>query len=191
MASVAKALPVLQEASVNGAMMFGAFSAFWTSLSFLLASPHYHLGADVAGLFGLVGVAGASAAPIVGQIADKRSPKFTVGIGMIIVILSYLCFLAFGFRLWGLIIGVILLDLGVQSCMISNYARIHAFGDEYRNRINTVYMVSYFTGGAMGSLLGSYSYAHFGWYGVCAVGLVTQLVAVLAHTKCHFQSSKA
>ncbi len=182
MGSLVRALPVLREASVNGAMMFGAFSAFWTSLSFLLASPHYHLGADVAGLFGLVGVAGASAAPIVGRIADRRSPKLTVGIGMIVVILSYLCFLAFGFTLWGLITGVILLDLGVQSCQISNQARIHAISDEARNRINTVYMVAYFMGGAMGSFLGSYSYAHFGWYGVCAVGLLTQLVAVVVHT---------
>ena len=182
MASLTKALPVLREASVNGAMMFGAFSAFWTSLSFLLASPHFHLGADVAGLFGLVGIAGASAAPIAGRIADQKSPKFTVGISMIIVILSYLCFFAFGFSLWGLITGVILLDLGVQSCQISNQARIHAFGDEARNRINTVYMVSYFIGGAMGSFLGSYSYAHFGWHGVCAVGLLVSLVAVVFHT---------
>jgi predicted MFS family arabinose efflux permease len=181
MASLIKTLPVLREASLNGAMMFGAFSAFWTSLSFLLASPHFHLGADVAGLFGLVGVAGASAAPIVGRIADKSSPKFTVGIGMIIVILSYLCFFAFGFLLWGLIIGVILLDLGVQSCQISNQARIHTFGDQARNRINTVYMVSYFIGGAMGSFLGSYSYANFGWPGVCAVGFLTSLVAIVFH----------
>jgi predicted MFS family arabinose efflux permease len=194
MASLIKNLPILQEASVNGAMMFGAFSVFWTSLSFLLASPHYHLGADIAGLFGLVGVVGASAAPIVGRIADTKSPKFTVGISMAIVILSYLCFFAFGFTLWGLITGVILLDLGIQSCQISNHARIQALGDEARNRINTVYMVSYFIGGAMGSFLGSYGYTHFGWYGVCTVGLLTQLVAVVVHktgTKCSSQPNMA
>ena len=194
MVSLTKTLPVLQEASMNGAMTFAAFSAFWTSLSFLLASSHYHLGADVAGLFGLVGVAGASAVPFVGRMADKRSPKFTVGIGMIVVILSYLCFFAFGFTLWGLTIGVILLDLGVQSCQVSNQARIYALSDEARNRINTVYMVSYFIGGAMGSFLGSYNYAHFGWYGVCALGLLTQLVAVVVHTtgtKRSSQSNKA
>jgi predicted MFS family arabinose efflux permease len=177
MVALAKTLPVLQEASVNGAMMFGAFSAFWTTLVFLLESPHYHLGADAAGLFGLAGVAGASAAPFVGRMADRRSPKFTVAVGVLIVILSYLCFFAFGFKLWGLITGVILLDLGVQSCQISNQARIHALGDEGRNRINTIYMVSYFIGGALGSFLGSYGYARFNWYGVCSVGLLTQLVA--------------
>lgn len=181
MISLTKTLPVLREASINGAMMFAAFSAFWTSLVFLLGGSHYHMGADAAGLFGLVGVTGASAAPVVGRIADKKSPKFTIGIGMLIVIISYICFFVFGYKLWGLIIGVILLDLGVQSCQISNQARVHAINEEARNRINTVYMVSYFIGGAMGSFLGSYNYAHFGWSGVCILGLFTQLVAVTVH----------
>lgn len=181
MVSLTKNLHVLREASLNGALMFAAFSAFWTSLVFLLESPHYHLGADVAGMFGLVGVTGALAAPIVGRTADKRSPRFTVGIGIISVTFAYVCFWILGFKLWGLIIGVILLDLGVQSCQISNQARVHALNDEARNRLNTVYMVSYFFGGAMGSYLGSYAYAYFDWYGVCALGLSTQLLAVIFH----------
>ncbi len=181
MAGLVKSYPVLIEASVNGAMMFAAFSAFWTSLTFLLESSHYNMGADVAGLFGLVGVTGAVAAPIVGRIADKKSPKFTVGIGIIIVIVSYLCFFVLGFKLWGLVIGVILLDLGVQSCQISNQARVHALSNEARNRINTVYMVSYFLGGSLGSFLSSFNYVHFGWTGVCILGLLTQLIAVVVH----------
>jgi len=181
MVSLTKSLPLLREASLNGALMFAAFSAFWTSLVFLLEGSHYHMGADAAGLFGLIGVTGAMAAPIVGRIADKRSPKFTLGIGMMAVLLAYICFFAFGFKLWGLIIGVIFLDLGVQSCQISNQARVHALNDKARNRLNTVYMVSYFTGGALGSYLGSYSYAHFEWYGVCVLGLLTQLIAIVVH----------
>ncbi|TCL66521.1 putative MFS family arabinose efflux permease [Hydrogenispora ethanolica] len=183
MATLVKTRPVLREASLNGAMVFGAFSAFWTTLVFLLGSSHYHLGADAAGLFGLVGVTGASAAPIVGRIADRRSPKFTVGISIMIIAAAYLCFLMFGFKLWGLIIGVILLDLGVQSCQVSNQSRVYALDEAARNRLNTVYMVSYFIGGALGSLLGSYNYAHFGWPGVCALGLLTQAIALIVHCR--------
>ncbi|EKN38786.1 mfs permease, partial [Clostridium botulinum CFSAN001627] len=57
---------ILREASINGALMFSAFSAFWTSLIFLLESSYYNMGAEAAGLFGLVGIIGALAAPIVG-----------------------------------------------------------------------------------------------------------------------------
>jgi predicted MFS family arabinose efflux permease len=176
-----KSEAVLREASSTGAMMFATFSVFWTSLIFLLESPAYHLGAQAAGLFGLVGVTGALAAPIVGQIADKKSPRFTVGIAIIISTLAYICFWALGLKLWGLIIGVILLDLGTQSGQVSNQARIHALNPEARNRINTVFMVFYFIGGSIGSILGAYSWTHFGWTGVCVVGLLFQLVAIILH----------
>jgi Arabinose efflux permease len=147
----------------------------------LLESSHYNMGSEVAGLFGLVGVTGALAAPIVGRIADRKSPRFTIGIGMIVVTSAYISFTLFGFKLWGLIIGVVLLDLGVQSCQISNQARVHALNEEARNRINTVFMVSYFIGGSLGSYFGSLSYAHYGWYGVCTVGIITQLLAIISH----------
>ncbi|MCK8485589.1 MFS transporter [Paenibacillus sp. MBLB2552] len=183
MASLIKDLPLLREASLNGGMMFAAFSVFWTTLSFLLAEPRFGLGPDAAGLFGLIGVVGALAAPVAGRMADQRSPRFTIGIGMAAVILAYVCMLGFGYALAGLVVGVILLDLGVQSTQISNQARIHAISDEARNRINTIYMVSYFVGGALGSWVGSFSYAHFGWTGVCIAGLLTQLIAVYAQVR--------
>lgn len=175
-----KTYPVLREAAFNGAMMFAAFSIIWTSLTFLLEN-HYNMGAEVAGLFGLVGIAGALASPMVGRIADKKSPKFTIGIAIIITIIGYIFFLLFGFKIWGLIIGVILVDLGVQSCQVSNQARIQALNGKARNRINTVFMVSYFIGGAFGSFFSSYSYMHFGWIGVCILGLITQAAALISY----------
>jgi predicted MFS family arabinose efflux permease len=176
-----KTEPILREASINGALMFAAFSAFWTSLIFLLESSHYTMGAEAAGLLGLVGISGALAAPIVGKIADKKGSRFAIGICIIIVIISYVVFYLFGFKMWGLILGIVLLDLGVQSCNVSNQARVHALNEETRNRLNTIYMVSFFLGGALGSFLGSYSYSHFGWYGVCAFGMVTQILALIVH----------
>lgn len=173
--------PVLREASINGALMFSAFSAFWTALIFLLESSHYNLGAEAAGLFGLVGISGALAAPLVGKIADKRGSRFAIGICIIVVIVAYLFFFIFGFKIWGLIIGIILIDLGVQSCNVSNQARIHSLNEKTRNRLNTIYMVSFFLGGALGSFLGSYCYSHFGWYGVCTFGMSTQIIALILH----------
>ena len=172
---------VLREVSINGAMMFAAFSAFWTSLIFLLESSHYNLGSQAAGLFGLVGISGALAAPLVGRLADKKGPRFVTGICLGVVIISYIFFLLFGFKIWGLVLGVILLDFGVQSGNVSNQTRVHSLNEEMRNRINTVYMVSFFLGGSLGSFLGSYSYSHFGWYGVCIFGIVTQIIAVIVH----------
>lgn len=173
--------PILREASLNGALMFAAFSAFWTSLTFLLESSHYNMGSQAAGLLGLVGIVGALAAPLVGKLADKKGARYVIGICIVIVSLSYILFLALGFKMIGLIIGVILLDLGVQSSNISNQARVHSMNEEKRNRINTVYMVSFFLGGSLGSFLGSSAYSNFGWAGVCIFGIITQIIALFIH----------
>lgn len=176
-----KTEPILRKTSLNGALMFSTFSAFWTSLIFLLESSHYNMGSEAAGLLGLVGISGALAAPIVGKLADKKGPKFAIGICIIIVIISYLFFFLLGFKIWGLILGVIFLDLGVQSCNVSNQAIVQALNEKTRNRLTTIYMVSFFLGGALGSFLGSYSYSHFGWYGVCTFGMATQIIALILH----------
>lgn len=96
--------PILREASLNGALMFAAFSAFWTTLTFLLESSHYNMGSQAAGLLGLVGIVGALAAPIVGKLADKKGSRYVIGICIIIVSLSYILFLFLGFKMIGLII---------------------------------------------------------------------------------------
>ncbi|MBE6089070.1 MAG: MFS transporter [Clostridium beijerinckii] len=173
--------PILLESSLIGGMMFGTFSVFWTSLSFLLKSPAYNLGAQAAGMFGLAGIVGALAASMVGRIVDKRSPRFTLTIAIAISFLSYICFLIFGYKMWGLIIGVILLDLGIQSAQISNQARINTLNATARSRNNAVYMTFYFCGGALGSWLGTFFWEIFGWIGVCGVGIVFQIIAAAIH----------
>jgi len=173
--------PVLRESALFGAMLFGAFSAFWTTLVFLLAVPPYHYGSEVAGLFGLVGVIGASAAPLTGRLADRKSPRLTVFLGIAITMSSFVVFWLFGEQLLGLIVGVILLDLGVQSGHVSNQARIYNLSPEVHSRLNTVYMVSYFLGGALGSSLGAYGWSVWQWNGVCLVGLSMLTVAFAAY----------
>ncbi len=164
--------PVLREASMIGAMSFGAFSAFWSTLVFLLEQPPYHYGSEATGLFGLVGVVGAAAAPLVGRLADRSSPRLTVGIGLAITTGSFFIFWLFGHQLWGLIVGVILLDLGVQTTQVSNQTRIYSLPPEAHSRLNALYVMFYFVGGALGSFLGAYSWSRWQWNGVCGVGLL-------------------
>ena len=173
-----KQFPVLRESAIIGAMAFCAFSAFWTALTFLLQGTHYRLGADTAGMFGLVGIIGALFSPVAGRISDRKGPRFTVGINIIVIIVSYVVFGFWGYHLWGLIIGVILLDLGVQCCNVSNQTRIHQLNEEARNRITAIYMVSYFLGGALGSYLGALTYQRYHWLGVCILGLGSQAIAL-------------
>lgn len=171
--------PVLRQSCAFGAASFATFSAFWTTLAFLLARPPFGYPSSVVGLFGVVGVVGALAAPLVGRLADQGNPRWTVGLGLLCVLMSFALLYAFGDRLSGIVAGVILLDLGVQSCHISNQSRIYAIRPEARNRMNTVYMVSYFIGGAIGSYGGAYGWSLAGWDGVCLVGVVVAAAGLL------------
>jgi predicted MFS family arabinose efflux permease len=86
-----------------------------------------------------------------------------------------------GEHLWGLVIGVVLLDLGVQTAQISNQSRIYAVRPEARSRITTVYMGLYFVGGALGSAAGTIAWSLAGWTGVSVVGLALSTIALLVH----------
>jgi predicted MFS family arabinose efflux permease len=161
----------LRRAAFSGAMLFASFSVFWTTIVFRLAAPPYHYGASVAGLFGLVGAAGAGAAPLVGRLADKRGPRVVVLAGILITILSFVVLMFGAARLPVLILGVVLLDLGVQSSQVANQTRIYAIDANARSRLNTVYMFTYFCGGALGSYLAAICWSAGGWSAVCLLGL--------------------
>jgi hypothetical protein len=75
----------------------------------------------------------------------------------------------------GLIAGVILLDVGVQAGHVSNQTRIYGLLPEARSRLNMVYMICYFTAGAIGSFAGSLLWHHFAWAGVCGLGCLLSL----------------
>ena len=181
MFSLPKKFPVIIEAAINGFMILAAFSALWTVLTFHLQGTPFNFETNIIGMFGILGVSGAMFAPVAGKISDRRSAKFTVGINIAIILVSYLCFIIFGFKVWGLIAGVILLDMGVNSCNVANQTRIQSLSESERNRITSIYMVTMFAGGAVGSYLGSALYNRFGWYGFCSIGIITQLIAMIVH----------
>ena len=156
--------------SCAGRNFFCAFSAFWTTLVFFLQTPPYHYGSGVAGLFGLVGAAGAVCAPLIGRLADRYGARRNILISLLVTLLSFVILYVFGQHMAGLIAGVILLDIGVQSGHVSNQTRIYGLLPEARSRLNMVYMVCYFGAGSAGSYAGSVLWQHFGWIGVCGLG---------------------
>ena len=163
-------LPALRRSALVGGLLFGAFSVFWTTLTFFLEGPAYRYGSDVAGFFGVIGAVGALAAPLAGKTADTRGPDFAIGVGILLALAAYGLMGFTGYHLAGLVLGVVLLDVGVQAAHISNQTKVFSLVPEARSRLNTVYMTGYFTGGSLGSVLGGLAWMHFGWTGVCVLG---------------------
>jgi len=168
----------LREAAFLGGCLFCCFSAFWTTLVFFLETPPYHYGSQAAGLFGLVGAGGAAGAPLFGRVADRRGPRFAVGLALLSVLFSFALMWVAGKILAGLIVGVLLMDMGTQAGHIANQTRIYGLDADARSRLNMFYMVCYFVGGALGSLFGAYAWRLRGWSGVCAFCLAVMLLAL-------------
>ena len=176
-----KTQPSLRLASFRGALDFACFSVFWTTIVFLLEGAPFHMGSDVAGAMGLVGIAGAVVASYVGRLSDTMSKNKLIIIGSSIVLLSWIILGLSGASFIGLIIGAFLLDWGVQSVHITNQAIIFEGHASARNRINTVYMVWYFIGGSLGTLLGGYIWFYAGWKGTAASGIGLSILLLIIH----------
>ena len=162
--------PVLRQRMALGAVGFGCFTVLWTSLAFLLAGPHYHYGNATIGLFGLAGVAGASIAPVAGRLSDHGHGRLAVTASLVVLLASW-GLLALGkASVVPLIVGIVVLDLGVQGLQISNQHAIYALDANARSRLTTAYITAMFLGGAAMSAITSALYGSSGWSAVCVLG---------------------
>jgi predicted MFS family arabinose efflux permease len=174
--------PILRQRMVLGACAMGCFSVLWTALSFLLSGvhgSHYHYSNTVIGLFGLAGLAGASAAQVVGRLADRGHGKLATTATLILLLVSWLVLYVGKGPVLVLIIGIMVLDLGVQGTQIGNQAAIYQLHPDARSRLTTAYMVAYFLGGVALSSVTGVLYASDGWGAVCILGAATAAVGLV------------
>jgi len=78
------------------------------------------------------------------------------------------------------------MDLGVQAGHVSNQTRIYGIDPAARGRLNTVYMFTYFVGGALGSISGALCWRWAGWWGICGASsamLALALLVEFAHSR--------
>jgi predicted MFS family arabinose efflux permease len=170
--------PALRLAVATQALLFAGFTAFWSILALHLQEPRFALGAQVAGLFGIVGAVGIFAAPVAGRFADRRGPAKVILVGTVLAVVSWGIF-----GLWdslpGLILGCILLDFAVQSVLISNQHIVYALRPEARARLNTIFMGLMFLGGAGGAAAASAAWTAGGWSAVALLGTGLALLAAV------------
>ncbi len=173
-----RAEALLRRRILFGALGMAAFSAFWTTMAFVLSGSPYHYGAATIGLFGLVGAAGALCANFAGRWADRGLTGTTTLVFAVLVGASFLPLWIGGHDLTMMIVGVLVLDVGVQGLQVTNQSMIYRLAPEARSRINSAYMVCYFVGGALGSATASWLYGSHRWAGVCLLGAGIGAVAV-------------
>jgi predicted MFS family arabinose efflux permease len=168
--------PVLRRRAACQALMFGAFSAFWTSISYELIDAH-HLSQLHIAVFALVGAAGAAAALVAGKIGDRglgrpaRGVAMAVGAGAMV-----LAGLGSGSVIL-LAVAAVLLDLGIQGNQVLSQRDVYALREDARARLNTVYMTVSFIGGSIASAVSGWLYQSHGWTAVTLFAAALPLAA--------------
>lgn len=171
--------PVLRQRALYQGLMFAAFSLFWTAVPMVL-SREFGLSQSQIAIFSLVGAIGAVAAPISGRLADAGHTRRASQLAMILAAVSFLpAFINPFYGVIGLAVTGIALDFAVQMNMVLGQRAVYALGTANRGRLNALYMISIFIGGAFGSSVASSLYEHFSWLAIAAVGSALSLVTLI------------
>ncbi len=170
--------PLLRRRMVYGTCGFAGFTLVWTTIAFLLSDAPFHLGETTIGLFGLAGLAGALGAQGLGRLADAGRARPATGVVMLAVLASWGVLALSGRSVVGILLGLALLDFGVQGQNVLSQHAIYGLGAENASRVTTAYVTSNFLGGALGSAAGSLAWSTGGWGAVCGVGAGIAAVAL-------------
>jgi predicted MFS family arabinose efflux permease len=184
--SLIRTQPVLRWRSLIGACGFGSFSAFWTTVSFLLSRPPFGFNQLEIGVFALAGAAGAVISALGGKHLDAR-PRLRwplTGVVQASLLASYALIVVGGAHLHWLsltllVLGTLIMDAAVQSSNLLNQSVIYELLPTARSRITAIYMTTMFIGGSLGSWAAAHAYDEWGWTGACLAAAAFPAVGLL------------
>ncbi|WP_336138952.1 MFS transporter [Acinetobacter ursingii] len=168
----------LRRRTYIGFLTFAGISMTFTTMSLLLAPAPYYFSDFTIGLFGFVGIIGTFIANFSGKYIDQgyiHKISISCGIGLI---LSWLLFTLLPFSFVYYVIATILIYSCLSAVHVTNQSIVFKLNQQLRSKFNAIYMTGYFTGGAVGTTAGSYAWRHFGWNGVCILGIIFAILAL-------------
>lgn len=175
--------PLLRRRAAYHAGLFGAFSLFWTVTPLMLEGPAFHLSQTGIAIFALVGMAGAIASPVAGRLADAGHTLPATAAALVLGVVGFALPLyqpdSRALALGVLVVASIVLDMAVAANLVLGQRAIFSLGAEVRSRLNGIYFALFFGGGALGSALGAWVFAHYGWNAALLAGMAFPALALL------------
>lgn len=181
MFTLVKRHALLRESALTGALWFAAFNAMWATLAIHVTDAPFSYSVQQAGLFGIIGLAGIFGAKAAGRLVNRVGAGRLITLALLMVVASFVVLALWGDSLAGLIVGIILLDLGVFGAQIPNQVRVFSIDPKAQSRMNAVYMLGYYLGAAAGSAIGVKVMSLYGWEGLSIFGLALAAAALLHH----------
>lgn len=171
----------LRESAFTGALWFAAFNALWSTLAIHVTAAPLSYSVQQAGLFGLVGLAGIAGARVSGRLVGEYGAERLIAASLLLVVSAFVVMGVWGDTLAGLVVGIVLLDVGVFGAQVPNQVRVFSIDPSAHSRINAIYMLCYFVGAALGSVIGVKVMSLAGWHGLILFGSVLAVTALTYH----------
>lgn len=178
-AQLVRTHPQLRRRSFYHACVFAGFSAFWSTIAYVLTSSPFDYSQLGVGLFALVGAAGALVAPFAGRLADKGYVRRLTPVACLLTAASLVWAGFAGHQIIMLALAAVLLDTAVQCSLIFGQHTIYLLDASARARITSVYIAAFFVGGAIGSQAGTYAYHVGGWFTLALTAAAFPALAAL------------
>ena len=176
--------PRIRLYSIRAAFGFGSMMAIWSCLAFHLAQAPFHAGSDMVGMLGACGIAGAMAASGIGKLIPRFGIRKFSLYGASLQIVAWGIALIFRDSYIGLIAAIILVDIGLQCQQLSNQSGCIQEIPQAANRVNTIFMTTYFIGGSLGTFCAGLAWIRINWLGVCLVGILFALISLVITLSC-------
>lgn len=151
--------------SIRSRFAFGSFLALWAYLAFRMKQAPFFQDSKTVGLLGLCGVAGALTVSRIGKYIKRFGVEKFCNAG--------------NFLMAAIIVGIILIDIGMQFIQLGNQNSVMKLCPEATSRMNTIFMTIYFIGGSLGTFLSSSFWTLWGWNGTIFAGILLTVLSFI------------
>jgi YNFM family putative membrane transporter len=149
---------------------FFVFSSIFNYLPFYLSRPPFNASTQVITLLYLTYIIGVFIGPLAGRLSNRIGNGATMVLGSIIFALAILLTLI---KAWfAIILALALVCAGFFAIHAAAAGSLNRRLTASRGRANSLYVLAYYLGGAIGITLSGYAYGVAGWPGVAALGLL-------------------
>jgi YNFM family putative membrane transporter len=168
-------LALLSQAELRRVFMvafggFFVFSSLFNYLPFYLHQPPFKASTEFITLLYLTYIMGIFIGPVAGQLSNRIGNGGTMVLGSLILALAIALTLIQA--IIAIVVALVLVCAGFFSIHASAAGSLNLKLTSSRGRANSLYVLAYYLGGAVGITLSGYAYGLAGWHGVAVLGLL-------------------
>jgi YNFM family putative membrane transporter len=162
--------PVLRRIFLVAFGGFFVFSSIFNYLPFYLSKPPFNASTQVITMMYLSYLIGVFIGPVAGQLSNRIGNGGTMVLGSVVFAGAIAC--TFIKSLAAIVVALALVCAGFFAIHAAAAGSLNRQLTSSRGRANSMYVLAYYLGGAVGITLSGYAYSFAGWPGVAALGLL-------------------